>query len=220
MTKVTCTMALAALVLLPGRTAAFGRQVPQGGTPPTFPSHSGSSQSGDDPRTARHSKSEMKGASDQEFVKKAAQGGLAEVKLGELAQEKGSNSAVKDFGKRMANDHKMADDQLTAAASKENMTVPADLDRKDQALYDRLSNLSGDDFDRAYAREMVKDHQKDVAEFQREAQNGKDPAIKNFAAQTLPTLQDHLRQAHEMLETLSQGSSKAMKGRATGPGNK
>ena len=203
-------IALAALVLFPGGIAAFAQQQnPPGSTPPIFPT-----QQSDEGRAARHSKSDTKGTSDQEFVKKAARGGLAEVKLGELAQEKGSSDAVKDFGKRMATDHKIAGDKLTDAASKENMVVPGDLDSKDQALYDRLSKLSGGAFDRAYAREMVKAYQKDIAEFQREAANGTDSTIRDFASQTLPTLQEHLRQAREMLQTVSRT------GGATGGGTK
>ena len=145
--------------------------------------------------------------SDRAFAKEAAEGGLAEVKLGQLAQDKGSSSAVKEFGKRMVDDHSKANDQLKQVASQKNITLPTELSRKDQATYDRLSKLSGAAFDRAYARDMVNDHQKDVAAFEREANNGKDNDIKNFASQTLPTLQDHLKQARQMRQEVSQRAS-------------
>ncbi len=138
-------------------------------------------------------------AMDSRFAMKAAQGGMAEVKLGQLAQDKGSSDSVKQFGKKMVDDHSKANDQLKSVAAKENMTLPTEMDAKDQAIYDRLSKLSGAAFDRAYARDMVRDHKEDVADFQKEANKGKDDAIKNFAAQTLPTLQEHLKMAQGLM---------------------
>jgi putative membrane protein len=140
---------------------------------------------------------------DAHFAKEAAQGGMAEVKLGQLAQEKRSSDTVKSFGKRMVDDHTKAGDKLKEVASRENITLPTDLSAKDQATYDRLSKLNGAAFDRAYARDMVKDHETDVAAFQKEASAGKDDSLKGFASETLPTLEDHLKQAKEMMKTVS-----------------
>lgn len=128
---------------------------------------------------------------------------MAEVKLGHLAEERGQNDAVKDFGRRMVQDHSQANDQLKQAASQENLSLPSDLNRHDQATYDELSKLSGTAFDRAYARDMVRDHEKDLAAFRHEANDGTDPQIKNFASQTLPTLQEHLKLARHMEEVVS-----------------
>ena len=139
------------------------------------------------------------------FAKKAAAGGMAEVKLGQLAQEKGSSEAVKAFGKRMELDHSKADDELKEVASKSNIDLPPDLNKKDQATYDRLSKLSGAAFDRAYAQDMVTDHQEDIAEFKKEAGGGQNEDIKKFASSTLPTLEDHLRQAREMEKSVTAG---------------
>jgi putative membrane protein len=144
------------------------------------------------------SQSTKNAASDEQFAKKAAQGGMAEVKMGELAEQKGTSEAVKKFGQRMAQDHTKADEELRRAAMKENISLPTDLDTKDQATYDALAKLSGSSFDRAYARDMVKDHEQDIAEFKREANSGKNESIKNFAPQTLPTLEDHLKEAREV----------------------
>lgn len=132
------------------------------------------------------------------FVRKAAIGGMAEVKLGQLAQEKGSNEQVKAFGKRMETDHAKAGDELMQVAAKDNITLPNGLDAKNQATYDKLSKLSGSQFDRAYMRSMVMDHEEDIAEFKREASTGKNADVKNFASQTLPTLEDHLKQARQV----------------------
>ena len=150
---------------------------------------------------------------DAHFAKEAAQGGMAEVKLGQLAQEKGSNDLVKSFGKRMVDDHSKANDKLKEVASRESITLPSDLSAKDQATYDRLSKLNGAAFDRAYARDMVKDHETDVAAFQKEANGGKTDSLKSFASETLPTLQDHLKQAKEMMKNVG-GTSESKNTRA------
>jgi putative membrane protein len=134
-------------------------------------------------------------ASDRMFIRKAAEGGEAEVELGKLAQEKAASPEVKQFGERMVNDHSKANDQLKEVAQKEGVTLPTKLDAKDAATKARLEKLSGEAFDRAYMKDMVADHTKDVREFKNEAKNGKDPDVKNFAAQTAPTLEDHLKEA-------------------------
>jgi putative membrane protein len=143
---------------------------------------------------------------DQKFVKDAASGGMAEVQLGKLATEKASNAQVKQFGQRMVDDHSKANDELKSVASKDNITLPSDLSPKDKATYDSLSKLSGTAFDRAYMRDMVKDHQTDVNEFQKEANSGSNPDLKSFAGSTLPTLQDHLRMARETNNALGSQS--------------
>jgi putative membrane protein len=122
----------------------------------------------------------------------AAQGGMAEVKMGQLAASKGSSDFVKQFGQKMVDDHSKANDQLKAVAAKDNMTLPTDLNAKDQAEYDKLSKLSGSAFDKEYERTMLADHKIDVAAFKKESMSGKNPDLKSFAGDTLPTLQEHL----------------------------
>jgi putative membrane protein len=134
---------------------------------------------------------------DQTFMNKAAQGGMAEVELGKLAETHASNDAVKNFGKRMVTDHSKVNDQLKNIAAKENVTLPTSLDSKDQATLDRLSKLNGADFDRTYIKDMVSDHKTDISEFQRESNRGSDPEVKQFASSTLPILQEHLRLAED-----------------------
>jgi len=135
---------------------------------------------------------------DKSFMQKAAEGGSAEVQLGQLAEQKASSQAVRDFGKRMVTDHTQAGDKLKGIADSKFVNVTSSLDAKDKALYDKLSGLSGAAFDREYMRAMVKDHKADVAEFQKEANSGRDQDVKSFASLTLPTLQDHLRQAEKV----------------------
>jgi len=146
-------------------------------------------------------------ATDKRFMKEAAQGGLAEVELGQLATQKASNDDVKKFGQRMVDDHSKANDQLKQLASQKNVQLPQETNAKDKALKDRLEKLSGAEFDKVYMTEMRKDHKKDVAEFERESKTAKDPDVKSFASQTLPTLQDHLKQAENL--ATSQNSQKS-----------
>lgn len=193
-----------------GGTGGTTRQ-PQGHQQDTTRGQNNGDQSNSD-KTSGNTKS----SPDENFAKKAAQGNMAEVKLGQLAEEKGSNPQVKNFGRRMVRDHSKANEELKSAASKEGIDLPNEMDKSDQATYDRLSKLSGDAFDREYARDMVKDHSKDVSEFQKEAKNGKDESIKNFAAQTEPTLQSHLDQAKQMDEAVNRASSN---GNPSGNGN-
>jgi putative membrane protein len=143
------------------------------------------------------------GASDKRFVRKAAEGGMAEVELGQMAAEKASNPEVKKFGQRMVDDHTKANDQLKEVASSKGIQLPTKLSPKDEMTKQRLSSLKGDDFDKAYMSDMVKDHAQDVADFQRESTSGMDPDVKNFASKTLPTLEDHLKQARQIAPTTS-----------------
>lgn len=135
---------------------------------------------------------------DNTFARNAASGGMMEVELGKIAAEKGGTEGVKQFGQKMVDDHTKANDELKQVAGQESITLPTSLSRQDQAQLNKLSKLSGAAFDKAYVNDMVKDHEKDVAEFQEEANSGSNATIKNFAAKTLPTLQDHLRMAKEL----------------------
>jgi len=134
-------------------------------------------------------------AGDKTFVQKAAIGGIAEVEMGKMAQQKGSSDQVKQFGSRMVEDHSKANDELKQIASSKGITLPTDLDAKHKSKMDKMQKLSGAQFDRAYMDDMVADHKEDVAEFKKQASSGKDSDLKAFASKTLPTLEDHLKMA-------------------------
>ena len=134
---------------------------------------------------------------DQTFVTKTAAGGMAEVELGKLAQEKGTSDQVKSFAQRMVTDHNKANDELKTLAQNKDITLPTDIDPHDKALRDRLSKLSGAQFDHAYMQAMLTDHRKVANEFRHESQIGKDPDIKAFASKTLPTIEEHLKLAED-----------------------
>jgi len=136
-------------------------------------------------------------ANDSTFVMNVARDGTAEVELGKLATEKASNAQVKQFGQRMVDDHGKANDELKTLAQNKNITLPTDLDAKHKATRDRLAKLSGEAFDHAFMQEMVTDHRKAVNAFRIESKSGKDADVKAWAAKTLPTLEEHLKQAQE-----------------------
>lgn len=134
-------------------------------------------------------------AVDSTFLTKAAQGNLAEIRMADLAMNKTSNPHVKDLAQRLEADHSAANNQLKQIAAKQNLTLPNKLDPKDQAEYDRLSKLSGPEFDKAYTHYQTKDHRETIAEFRHEADHGTDPELKAYANDTLPKLEQHLHLA-------------------------
>ncbi len=128
-----------------------------------------------------------------EFAMKAANGGMMEVELGRMAQEKGMSKDVKEFGAMMVADHSKANDELKTLATAKNITLPSTLGEDAQEDVNELAKLSGKEFDKKYVSMMVDDHKEDVDAFKKAAEdNSVDPDIKAFAAKTLPTLQQHL----------------------------
>ena len=140
---------------------------------------------------------------DMEFVKKAAEGGLAEVEFGKVAEQNAQDPQVKQFGSRMVKDHTAANDQLKSILSGMGVPAPDQLNQRDAQMRDRLARLTGAQFDRDYMRMMVNDHNKDIKEFRHEAETGQDPQIKAFAQQTLKVIEDHDRLAHEVDRALT-----------------
>ena len=129
---------------------------------------------------------------------------MAEVELGQLAVHKASRDDVKQFGQRMVDDHSKANDKLKELAAAKGITLPQASNAKQNATKERLSKLSGGQFDRAYIADMVQDHKEDVAAFKTESASGRDADVKNFASETLPTLQDHLKNAENVAPKASQ----------------
>jgi putative membrane protein len=135
---------------------------------------------------------------DQKFLKEAASGGVAEIELGRLAASKASSPEVKAFAQHMVDDHGKANEQLKAAVAPQGITLPSEMPSEAKKSYEKLSKLSGAEFDRAYIQDMVRDHRKDVKLFEDQAKNGKDPTLKQFAQATLPTLKEHLQQVERL----------------------
>jgi putative membrane protein len=129
---------------------------------------------------------------DESFYKEAAEGGLAEVEQGQMAQQKGQSAAVKNFGSHMVQDHSAVNDKLKSVADVKGIKLPNSPGAIQMAAIGKLKLLSGDAFDKAYIKGMVKDHEDDIGAFEKEVKTGKDPDAKQFAVSTLPTLKVHL----------------------------
>jgi putative membrane protein len=125
------------------------------------------------------------------FLSDAVQGGMAEVEMGKLVATKSKDPEVKKFGQMMVTDHTAANAAAKAIAAKKNIEVPTDIGSH-KSLVDKLSALTGADFDKAYVDGMVSDHEDDVATFEKQAANSTDADVRAFAAKTLPTLKKHL----------------------------
>ena len=132
------------------------------------------------------------------FMVKAAQANMAEVELGKLAAEKGQSDEVKRYGQHMVDDHGKANKELQDLAQQEGATLPTYTDKAHQAAKARLEKLSGEAFDRAFATQMVKDHQLAVGLFRSQSRAGSDPEVKAWAAKMLPNLEEHLKQARTL----------------------
>ena len=154
----------------------------------------------------------LAGGGDQKFVDKAAAGGIAEVKLSTLAMDKGRSTEVKQFARKMVEDHTKANTELKQIADKQNLTLPTTLDDQSQKVYDKLAALDGADFDAAYMRAMANDHDAAVMLFKQESKSGRDPEVKSFAMKTLPVIEKHDDMAHAEREVGS-GDAPARAGR-------
>jgi putative membrane protein len=138
----------------------------------------------------------------RDFVMEAASGGMMEVELGQLAQQKAVNQRVKDFGAMMVRDHSKANDDLKNAVNGK-ITVPAALAEKHQKHVTHLKETTGTEFDRDYIKMMVDDHEADIKKFEDIARDSKDQAVRDFANNALPTLRNHLTEAKSIRDELS-----------------
>jgi putative membrane protein len=145
-------------------------------------------------------------APDRQFVERAAAGGVAEVQMGQLAQQKASSTQVKEFAARMVTDHTKANEELKQLAQAKGIAVSDAPQKEHHGHIDKLSKLSGVEFDRQYMAHMVSDHRKTVAEFQKASESAKDIEVKTFAGKTLPTLQDHLNRAQAIQANVQSAS--------------
>ena len=143
----------------------------------------------------------MKSVTPQSFASQAAVIGKAEIELGQIALKNTQDANVRKYAERMVKDHSAADKKLQAIAAKENLQLPQALDKEHESLKTKLQGLKGEDFDRAYVQAMAKGHDKAVALFESASQQPQMPSeLKEFAASTLPTLEQHKEMAHSLHE--------------------
>jgi putative membrane protein len=133
---------------------------------------------------------------DIQFMTEVADGGLAEVRMGELAEQKGQSADVKQFGQRLVVDHGKANDELKQLASKKGVTLPTQVSNKHQKMIDKLASTS--EFDKQFKSMAIKDHKKDIKQFEKAEKKCEDPDLRAWVTKTLPTLQEHLRTAEQL----------------------
>jgi len=129
---------------------------------------------------------------DKIFLRKVTEGGLAQVQLGKLASEKGSSQEVKDFGQKMVDEHMKLNSSMAVVADSIGMRLPKNLNKADQAQYQRLSALSGDAFDKEYLACMVREHHENMREFRVESQSTTDPDLKEVVDSAAKVIREHL----------------------------
>jgi putative membrane protein len=130
-------------------------------------------------------------ATDKKFIQKAAVGGMAEVQIAQLAEQKSDDTTVKQFAQKMIDDHTPNNEQLMKLASAKGVTPPAELDAAHQKQMTKLQSLSGKKFDTTYLKGQEKDHAVMLKLFETEAKNGHDPELKQFAETTIPVIESH-----------------------------
>lgn len=139
---------------------------------------------------------------DNEFVVKAASGGLMEVELGQMAAKQATNSAVKSFGQMMVTDHTKANAELKALAARKNITIPTTPGEDHMDHINKMRDKKAKDFDKDYMSFMADDHKEDVNDFEKAAKDAKDADIRAFAAKYLPILKQHLEKARSVNDML------------------
>jgi putative membrane protein len=167
---------------------------------PRLPTEANPVPKGNDGGTGDQKPLKAPAEADTRFALTAAEGGMLEVELGRLASTKATNAEVKEFAARMVTDHSKGNAELTEIASTKGLQLPTQeqVRAKHQAAIDKLEKLEGAAFDREYMAAMVKDHDKDVALFEKQAKNGRDVALRGFAEKTLPTLREHQKMAKQI----------------------
>lgn len=156
--------------------------------------------------------SQAQAAQDEGFMKKAAEGNQFEIQLAPIAQENAGSDQVKQMAQKIADDHRKANEKLEKIAASQNVALPTKAVKESEIK--KLSKLKGAAFDREYVKAMVRDHKHDIKEFQKEASKGKNPQVKQFASNALPTLREHLQLAERTRTNLNQATGSSTSGGA------
>lgn len=142
--------------------------------------------------------SAMHSMQDKAFVKKATEGSLAEVRLGKLAEQKATSPDLKNFAQKMVNDHTQLNEEMHPIAQQMGVSSPKELSKKDKETMQHLDNLSGQQFDQAYIKTMIKDHKKDLSEFKQEANRTQNSQLKQAAEHGAQVIQGHLQDIEQI----------------------
>jgi putative membrane protein len=214
------TSSLRLLPLVAAMALSFGVAVAQTSGGAGSGGSTGSSMTGGaaapaaQPNTPSKKEDQMARA-DRKFIEDAAEGGMMEVQVGQLAQGKASDPNVKSFAETLVKDHSAANNELVQLANSKHVELPAAPSHGQRKDIEKMGKLSGKDFDKQFVAMGVKDHEKDIKKFEKASGKAKDPQLKAWIDKTLPTLRQHLAQAQK----LQQGNDAAAMGnRGAGPG--
>lgn len=195
--------------------AASAQAASQAGSDASQPSQETAASSSHASKSAPVARSKISHR-DRRFVENAVRSNMAEYELGKLAEQHASSPEVKQFAERMVSDHGKAGEALREVAQHNGITLPDKPKHSETREMGKLAKLTGTQFDRAYIDHMVKDHRKDVKEFQEQAQKAKDPEVKKIAEQMLPTLKEHLQMAEQSQAALGGAKGQAQPGEKSG----
>jgi putative membrane protein len=154
----------------------------------------------------------------KDFLKEAAQCNMMELKLSKLAAQRAQNPSLKQFAERLVQDHAKADKELKQLAERKGVSIPSDLEEKHQKHVEHFSSLSGEEFDKAFAKHMVKDHKKEVARYEKVAEKATDPELQSFARNALPALRTHLQMARQFAPDTEQAEGDIIEPAGAEPG--
>ena len=157
----------------------------------------------DTANTNNNTQTSGKKNSDSKFMMMAATSDMNEIGLSNQALSKSTNEEVKKLAQMMIDDHTKSSEELKPISMSKNVMLPAEMDSKHKSAMEKMSSMSGMEFDMAYIKMMVKDHEKAVSMFTKESNSGKDAEAKAFAAKTLPVIQMHLDMSRKMMTSMS-----------------
>jgi putative membrane protein len=208
------TSSLRLLPLVAAMALSFGAALAQTsgsstgstGSPMTGGAAAPAAQPGTGTRNAPPKSQDQLARADRKFIEDAAEGGMMEVQVGQLAESKATDPSVKNFGETLVKDHTKANNELVQLANSKHVELPAGPSHGERRDIEKMGKLSGKDFDKKFVAMGVKDHEKDIKKFEKASGKVKDPELKAWIDKTLPTLREHLA----MAQKLEKGDAAAM----------
>jgi putative membrane protein len=193
------SLAVAGAMLLCGSMGLAQMNQPTGGqTAPSSPGSPGQNGGVDQMGSMQQQQPGQPSPTDRMFVKNALEGGMAEVQLAQLTLQKSNNDLVKQFAQKMIDDHTKLNEQMKPVAQQLGVQAPTQISKKDSKTIAKMQGLSGSAYDQAYIQDMVKDHKKDLSDFQMEASSGSDPTVKDAANQGSHMIAQHLQLVQQL----------------------
>ena len=189
------------------------------GTSATGGKSAPAAQPGEGTRKSESTKDDKVAKGDRKFIEEAAGGGMFEVQAGQLASTRAQSPDVKSYAGMLVDQHTKANDELTQLANAKGVELPAAPPRAMRREIEQLGKKSGADFDKDFIKTAVKDHKKDIKDFEKASKDLKDPEVKAWATKTLPVLKEHLAQAQKLQDGKGSGAAMGSSGSSSGSTN-